>query len=80
MDYENWYITNLIGSGAFAKVYLVKHKEKDENGELQIKHYAMKCIHKFKVANHKFVESTMKERQLLLELDHPFILKLRYAF
>lgn len=29
MDYENWYITNLIGSGAFAKVYLVKHKEKD---------------------------------------------------
>jgi hypothetical protein len=40
----------------------------------------MKCIHKFKVSNHKFVESTMKERQLLLELDHPFILKLRYAF
>jgi hypothetical protein len=34
MDYENWYITNLIGSGAFAKVYLAKHKEKDENGEL----------------------------------------------
>ena len=62
MDYENWYISNLIGSGAFAKVYLVKHKEENENGECQIKHYAMKCIHKSKVTTGKFVESTMKER------------------
>ena len=33
MDYQNWYIINLIGNGAFAKVFLVKHKEIDENGE-----------------------------------------------
>ena len=29
MDYKNWYIQNLIGKGAYANVYLVKHIEID---------------------------------------------------
>jgi hypothetical protein len=25
MDYENWYIDKMIGNGAYAQVFLVKH-------------------------------------------------------
>ena len=42
MDYKNWYICKLIGNGAFAKVYLVKHVTVDEvYGEVNVKYYAI---------------------------------------
>ena len=40
MDYENWYIWNLLGNGAYAKVYLVTKNPRD--GKPLIKHFAMK--------------------------------------
>ena len=42
-DYLNWFISKLIGAGAYANVYLVKHIEiQDEVASL--KPYAMKTI------------------------------------
>jgi serine/threonine protein kinase len=79
MFYQNWFITSLIGTGAFAKVYQVVRVE-EVDGVLVEKFYAMKAIKKSKVADSAFLHSTMKERQLMLEMDHPFILKLHYAF
>lgn len=81
MDYQNWYICNLLGNGAYAKVYLVKQVMKNpRDGKPLVKHYAMKQIRKSLVSDAKFAASTMKEREILLKLEHPFILKLHYAF
>lgn len=40
----------------------------------------MKAIKKTKVVDIAFAKSTLQERKVLLELEHPFILKLHYAF
>lgn len=74
MDYENWMVCRLIGKGAFAKVYLVKHLM--DGG----KYYAMKCIKKSMVMDKCFTESTKRERQILMSLNHDFVLKMHYAF
>ena len=71
MDYENWEILKVIGQGAFAKVYLVKHnvpRTPDSKGssKLEAKYYAMKAIKKSRVLEKVFCESTVKERQVLL--------------
>ena len=74
-DYENWFICSLIGQGAFAKVYLVRRTIGLSN-----RFYAMKAIKKSTIKDPVFVQSTMKEREVLLAMDHQFILKLHYAF
>ena len=78
MDDENWVILKVIGQGAFAKVYLVKHCV--PRSSEPPKYYAMKAIKKSRVMEKVFCESTVKERQVLLSMDHPYLLKLRYAF
>ena len=86
MDYENWEILKVIGQGAFAKVYLVKHcvpqtpDSKSGRKSNETKYYAMKAIKKSRVLEKVFCESTVKERQVLLQMEHPYLLKLRYAF
>lgn len=76
IDYENWYIEQIIGQGAYAKVYKVIHHKKGQG----LKHFAMKAIRKSKVIHMNMSESTIRERQILLEMENPFILKLHYAF
>ena len=73
MDYENWMVIHLIGQGAFAKVFLVKHV-------VTQKYFAMKCIKKSMVMDKCFTESTKRERQILMSLNHDFVLKMHYAF
>jgi serine/threonine protein kinase len=69
MDYKNWYIQNLIGQGAYANVYLVKHIEIDmDTGQRITKSYAMKSINKLKVLDKKYMEGTMNERSILLKI------------
>ena len=34
MDYENWNVLNLIGQGAYAKVYLVRRIKASQNSVL----------------------------------------------
>ena len=63
MDYENWMVYNVIGKGAFAKVYLVRHL-----AEHTQEFYAMKAIKKSLVMDKCFKESTNRERQILLSL------------
>jgi hypothetical protein len=59
MFYQNWFISSLIGTGAFAKVYQVKHVEESSFGALSEKFYAMKAIKKSKLAGSTFLNSTM---------------------
>lgn len=54
-------------------MYLV---EKISNG----KYYAMKVLTKSKIMGHNLTRYAMTERNVLSIADHPFIVKLKYAF
>lgn len=62
-----------VGKGAFGKVRVVQHKQTSEL-------YALKYINKAKCVKMKAVPNVIQERRLLEEVDHPFIVNLRYAF
>lgn len=63
----------LIGIGTFGKVFLV---EKMDTGS----RYAMKVIKKTHIIEKNTVDGTKAERDVLVALNHPFIVKLRFAF
>ncbi|KAF8557721.1 kinase-like protein [Imleria badia] len=62
-----------VGKGAFGKVRMVQHKQTREL-------YALKYINKPKCVKMKAVANIVQERRLLEEIDHPFVVNLRYAF
>ncbi|TFK51637.1 kinase-like protein [Heliocybe sulcata] len=62
-----------VGKGAFGKVRVVQHKQTRDL-------YALKYINKAKCVKMKAVANIIQERRLLEEIDHPFIVNLRYAF
>lgn len=62
-----------VGKGAFGKVRMVQHKQTREL-------YALKYINKSKCVKMKAVANIIQERRLLEEIDHPFVVNLRYAF
>ncbi|KIJ66724.1 hypothetical protein HYDPIDRAFT_85953 [Hydnomerulius pinastri MD-312] len=62
-----------VGKGAFGKVRVVEHKKTK-------KLYALKYIDKSRCIKQKAVANIIQERRLLEEIDHPFIVNLRYAF
>jgi serum/glucocorticoid-regulated kinase 2 len=63
----------VIGTGSYGKVLLVK---KRDSGFL----YAMKVLKKKFIKDTKQVKGTWAERKILERINHPFIVKLRYAF
>ncbi len=70
---EDFSPLKVLGRGSFGKVVLVR-LEKTK------KLYAMKILKKELVIKRKQVNHTMTERSLLEKLNHPFIVKLFYAF
>ncbi|KAF9524842.1 kinase-like domain-containing protein [Crepidotus variabilis] len=62
-----------VGKGAFGKVRVVEHKRSK-------KLYALKYIEKAKCIRQKAVGNIIQERRLLEEINHPFVVNLRYAF
>ena len=70
---EDFELMRVIGKGSFGKVTLVRKKT---DGKL----YAMKVLAKQNIIKRKQVEHTKTERNVLGKLNHPFIVKLHYAF
>jgi len=66
-------ILKLIGKGSFGKVYQVELKRTH-------KVYAMKQLKKKDLVARKQVVHTNTERRVLANIDHPFIVSLRFAF
>lgn len=62
-----------VGKGAFGKVRVVEHKKTKQL-------YALKYIDKASCIRKKAVANVIQERRLLEEVDHPFLVNLRYAF
>ncbi|KAI7827197.1 kinase-like domain-containing protein [Kickxella alabastrina] len=66
-------LLRVIGRGSFGKVRIVEHRETG-------KAYALKYINKATCINMKSHHNTIRERDMLEEIDHPFIVNLRFSF
>lgn len=62
-----------LGKGSFGEVYLV---EKISTGE----QYALKVLRKDKVLGNNLVRYAFAERNILSAINHPYIVKLNFAF
>eukprot|EP01017_Pseudomicrothorax_dubius_P044953 TRINITY_DN7684_c0_g1_i1.p1 TRINITY_DN7684_c0_g1~~TRINITY_DN7684_c0_g1_i1.p1 ORF type:complete len:355 (-),score=99.46 TRINITY_DN7684_c0_g1_i1:114-1178(-) len=70
---ESFHLIKVIGKGTYGKVVLVK--KKDDN-----KIYALKMVKKEVVEKRKQTPYIQTERNVLVGCDHPFIIKLAFAF
>lgn len=70
---EHFDLLKLIGEGAFGKVILVRNK-------MNKKLYAMKVISKALLKKKNNVQYMKSERDILTMVEHPFIVKLYFAF
>lgn len=75
INVEDFVILKLIGKGSYGKVYLVRRKM-SSNDDI----YAMKILKKKEMIIRDQVVHIKSERKILEMVDHPFIIKLRYAF
>ncbi|KNC49743.1 AGC protein kinase [Thecamonas trahens ATCC 50062] len=73
VDKDDFALLQMLGKGAFAKVYLVRL---EATGEV----FAMKVLSKKDIVERDEVEHTLGERNILLKVDHPFIVRMYYAF
>ena len=70
---EDFKLLKVIGRGGYGKVQLVRHIP---TGKL----YALKCLSKSTIADCDLIERTIIERNVLLSLNHPFLVNAKYAF
>lgn len=73
VNLDDFELVRVIGKGSFGKVTLVRKKS-------DARLYAMKVLGKQNIIKRKQVEHTRTERNVLGKLNHPFIVKLHYAF
>ncbi|XP_059504474.1 ribosomal protein S6 kinase alpha-2 [Stegostoma tigrinum] len=74
-DPSQFELLKVLGQGSYGKVFLVKKIKGSDAGQL----YAMKVLKKATLKVRDRVRSKM-ERDILVEVNHPFIVKLHYAF
>lgn len=70
---DSFEMLTIIGQGSFGKVVQVRHKG---TGDV----YAMKILNKKNIVDRGEVEHTITERNILMRINHPFLMKLHYSF
>lgn len=73
LNVDDFTIIKVIGRGSYGKVILVKKKESEEV-------LAMKILKKKEMIVRNQVLHIKTERKIMEMIDHPFIIKLEYAF
>ncbi|CAD8176403.1 unnamed protein product [Paramecium octaurelia] len=72
---ESFQFYQKLGEGGFGQVYLV-----DKIGQEPKKYYAMKILKKEDIDTSNIIKSAQIEKDVLKIMNHPFIVKLNYAF
>ena len=62
-----------IGKGAFGRVFLAELKDTGEK-------FAIKSIRKDKILMNQVLEKVRLEKDILFQLDHPFLCGMKYFF
>ncbi|GAM19777.1 hypothetical protein SAMD00019534_029520 [Acytostelium subglobosum LB1] len=70
---DDFEVLRLLGVGSFGRVFLVRRKE---TGKL----YAMKVLNKKEMLKKKQIAHTNTEKMVLSTMNHPFIVRLHFAF
>ena len=70
---DDFRILKVVGRGSFGKVYMVQKKPE---GVI----YAMKTLKKDFIIRTKQVSNTKVERDIMQMVNHPFVVKLHFAF
>ena len=70
---DDFKLLSVIGKGSYAKVCLVKKNDSDKT-------YAMKILKKKHIEKKKQEAHIMTERNVLVEVDHPFVIKMYASF
>ena len=73
MTIDDFSILKVVGKGSYGKVLLVK-----KNDDKKV--FAMKVLKKKNMIRRNQTEHIKTERRILEVIDHPFIIKLKYAF
>lgn len=76
LNIEDFDLLKVVGRGAFGKVLLVRKKDGKNGGQI----YAMKILVKAHIVKNDQIENTKAEQHILKEINHPFIVRLRFAF
>jgi len=63
----------VIGRGSFGKVLQVRYRP---SGEI----YAMKQLNKKRIIDRNEIQNTVSEKNILMQLNHPFLVQLYYSF
>ncbi|KAJ2077878.1 hypothetical protein H4R24_004844, partial [Coemansia sp. RSA 988] len=66
-------LLRVIGRGSFGKVRMVEHRPSNKT-------YALKYINKATCIANNAHGNTLRERDMLEEIDHPFVANLRFSF
>lgn len=62
----------LLLQGTFGLVKLLKYTSSSGNKHV----FALKCMQKQQIVNYKLADNVLYEKQMMVESDHPFVLKL----
>ncbi|KAI8818964.1 kinase-like domain-containing protein [Fimicolochytrium jonesii] len=71
---DDFHIVRRVGKGGFANVFLVRLKHSTG------RYYALKAIKKHDVVKMKQDKQVMNEKNILRNIDHPFIVELYHTF
>lgn len=63
----------MVGKGTFGKVFLVENLKDN-------KFYAMKCIRKDIIIDNEQFDNIKLEKDILYNIEHPFIVNMEYVF
>jgi serum/glucocorticoid-regulated kinase 2 len=72
-DIEDWKRIKVLGTGGFAKVYLVLKRDTE-------KLYAMKELSKVDYIKNDSIDSLVNEQKIMAETNHPYLMTLDYCF
>ncbi|KAH8996832.1 kinase-like domain-containing protein [Lactarius akahatsu] len=70
---SDFYFQRTLGTGSFGRVHLVRSKH-------NLRFYAIKVLQKEKIVKSKQIDHTNNEQQMLLAVQHPFIINLWGSF